>query len=122
MVGHGVMVPRDCGAATWAGLCLGSPRQLQEPQGHRGAGHGRDSLQTLRPDRAMHGTSTQSLDTAEMLPGGSADQGRGLFAISSYPPLPTSPTSPHFWAHSSLRPVFIVFDVIVNAIVFFIIF
>ena len=104
--GHGVAAPRACGGATWAGSSPGPPRQPREPQGRRRAGRGRDGLQTLSPGGAARGASTLGLDTAETLLGGSADQGGGLASNSSYPPLPTSPTSPRFWARSSLRQGF----------------
>lgn len=104
--GHGVAAPLACGGATWAGSSPGPPRQPREPQGRRRAGRGRDGLQTLSPGGAAHGASTLGLDTAETLLGGSGDQAGGLASNSSYPPLPTSPTSPRFWARSSLRQGF----------------
>lgn len=104
--GQGVAAPRACGAANWARSRPGPPRLQGEPQGRRRAGRGRDGLQTLSPGGAARGASTLDLDTAETLLPGAADQGGDLIAISSSPPLPTFPTSPGFWARSSLTQGF----------------
>lgn len=105
--GHGVAAPRACGGATWAGSSPGRPRQPREPQGRRRAGRGRDGLQTLSPGGAAHGASTLGLHTLQRRSSGAQlTRARGLASNSSYPPLPTSPTSPRFWARSSLRQGF----------------
>lgn len=85
--GRGVAAPRACGAATWAG-------RAREPQGRRGAGRGRDGLQTPSPG----GAARSRVHTRPGRPAGALLPGRGApgrgsrralgSAIASERPLP----------------------------------